>query len=140
MTFELFEHKADVGIKGTGKTLEEAFQEAGKALFSIMTDIKKVGKKKSFEFEVNADNMSELFIEFLNELLSLKDLKESFFSDFKVKLMVTGRGYNLEGKAFGEKINLKKHSVKTEVKGATYSQLKVEKEKEFFTAECIVDV
>ncbi|MEM4662471.1 MAG: archease [Candidatus Diapherotrites archaeon] len=37
----------------------------------------------------------------------------------------------LDGSAFGEAMDDKKHNLKTEVKGATYSGLKIEKRKDF---------
>ena len=45
MAFEHFEHRADIGVKGIGKTLVQAFEEAGRAMFEVMTDIKKIKPK-----------------------------------------------------------------------------------------------
>ena len=42
MSFKHFEHQADVGIIGIGKTLEEAFQEGAKAMFQVMADLKTI--------------------------------------------------------------------------------------------------
>lgn len=135
MPYKYFEHKADVGIIGIGKTLEEAFQEGAKALFNAMVDIKKVEPKNKIKIECEAGNEEELFVEFLNRLLAEKDINNMVFSDFKVKI----KNNKLTGEAMGEKFNPKKQNVKIEVKAATYSQLKVIKNKEFI-AQCVVDV
>lgn len=139
--FELLEHKADMGIKGFGETFEEAFEECAKGMFSIMTELKDVQGKESVGLTVKASGLGELLIEWLNELLSLADQKEMFFSEFKVeKIEAINSEYELKGKAGGEKIDEKKHELKTEVKAATYSGLKVEKEDGRFIAQCVVDV
>ena len=64
-----------------------------------------------------------------------------FFSAFSVeKIEETEEGFKLKARAAGERMKRKDHDVKTEVKGATYSQLKVEKEKDGWMAQCVVDV
>ncbi|MEM0359779.1 MAG: archease [Candidatus Diapherotrites archaeon] len=138
--FELFEHKADIGVRGYGKTLEEAFQECAKAMFSVMSNLKKVKARESIELRVRARNEEELLVAWLNELLFEKGTKEMLFSEFKVKISKEKEGLVLKGTVKGEKMNHKKHEMKTEVKGATYSGLKVIKEKEKYLAQCIVDV
>ncbi|MBU4015717.1 archease [Patescibacteria group bacterium] len=57
------------------------------------------------------------------------------FSSFKVKI----KGKSLTADVKGEKLDPKKHHLKIEVKAATYSQLKIEKGKEY-KAQCVVDV
>jgi len=44
--YEFFEHTADVGIIARGNTLEEAFSNAAKAVFEVMTDTSKVEAKE----------------------------------------------------------------------------------------------
>ena len=136
MTFEIFEHKADVGIRGRGKTLEEAFEDAARAMFSVMVDLETVRPIEAFEVEVSASDEEALFVEWLNELLSVADLNDVVFSDFKVEIS----GNALKGKARGEKWDLERHKPKTEVKAATYSSLLVKNENGSYVAQCIVDV
>ena len=139
--FELYEHKADMGIRARAPTLEQAFAEGAKAMFEVMVDTKKVKTRKSVSFEAEAENLEELFVEFLNQLLYLKDVHDMFFSAFSVeKIEETEEGFKLKARAAGERMKRKDHDVKTEVKGATYSQLKVEKEKDGWMAQCVVDV
>jgi len=139
--FETFEHKADMGIRGSGKTLAGAFTECAKAMFSVMIDLKSIKAKNNIEFKVEAADQEQLLIKFLNELLYLKDTKEMFFSEFKVsKIYRKKETWFLEGRAKGEKIDPKSLAFKTEVKAATYSGLKIIKERGKFIAQCIVDV
>ncbi len=39
MRFSYFEHDADVGVIGHGKTVEQAFEAAAQAVFAIMTQL-----------------------------------------------------------------------------------------------------
>ncbi|MCS7134687.1 MAG: archease [Candidatus Pacearchaeota archaeon] len=133
--YETFEHKADVGVRGKGKTVEEAFCEVAKAMFSIQCNIKKVKPLKKVRILCKAQNVEELLVEWLNTLLAESSLRGMLFSEFEAKI----KNNNLEGFAFGEKIK-KKHELGTEVKAATYSELKVYKKNGEWIAQCIVDV
>lgn len=138
--FELFEHKADIGVRGFGTTLEEAFEECAKAMFSVMVELESVNARESVQVNASARNESELLLKWLNELLYKASVKEMIFCEFKARIKKENKEFKLEGTARGEKINPKKHRLKTEVKGVSYSGLKVKKEKGKFLAQCIVDV
>jgi len=138
--YELLPHKADIAIRGIGNSYEEAFCEAARAMFSVMVelaDVKPVGEVK---IEVKAKNMEELFVEWLNELLSEASLSNVLFSKFEAEIERENEGFVLRGTAYGEKIDPERHKLKTEVKGATYSGLKVAEENGKFIAQCVVDV
>lgn len=136
MPYEFFEHEADVGIRGIGSSLEEAFESAAQALFEVMADVKKIEPLKTVEIECEAANVEELFVEWLNKLLSEATINDMLFSRFMVTIE---QGNKLTGSAKGEPVS-EKHNLKTEVKAATYSQLRVFKKGERFIAECVVDV
>jgi len=139
MDYELLEHEADIGIRGYGNTIEEAFENGAKAMFSIMIDLETVESEKNGEIKCEAPDIEALFVEWLNELLTKKDIEEMSFSRFKVKIYKDDI-YKLEGTASGEKFDQKKHKAKLEVKGATYSGLKIGKKDEKIFIQCIVDV
>lgn len=148
MVYEHFEHKADVGIRGIGKTIEKAFEETAKALFDVEVNIKKIKVQKRVKVKVNATNFEELLVEWLNALLTQSSIHELVFSKFKVSIkekdsQEEGNGqFFLVGFAWGEKLDPNKHEIKDEVKGATYSQLKVHynKKNKKWIAQCVVDV
>ncbi len=135
MSYKTFDHKADIGIIGIGNTKEQAFEEAAKAMFDVMTDIKKVKPAREFQLTVTAQREDELFVEFLNALITQSSLKDMFFSQFKVRI----DGKKLDCLYSGEPIS-EKHEFRTEVKAATYSQVKVEKKGEKFYAQCVLDL
>lgn len=139
--FELLEHKADMGIRGYGNSFGEAFQEAAKAMFSIMVELENVQGKEKFEIKIEENSLEKLFVKWLNELLYLSDAKHFLFREFKIKDIGERKNtFSLTATAFGEKLNAKKHTLNTEVKAATYSGLKVKKEGDVCIAQCVVDV
>lgn len=138
--FEYFDHEADIGIVGYGRNLEEAFEQGAKAMFNIMADINTIKCEKKVDIEVRAGDKGALFVEWLNELLALKDIEGMLFSEFEVKIEEKGNMLVLKGTAEGEKINYEKHRVDIEVKAATYSQLKIEKTDGLWKVQCVVDV
>jgi len=138
--FETFEHKADIGIRGFGKSLEEAFGECAKAMFSVVADLEKVEAVEAKYVRAEAENRESLLVAFLNELLFLHDSEEMVFKKFELSIGKNGEKLELNGKAFGEKTDKERHGIKSGVKAASYHQLKVGKENARFVAQCIVDV
>jgi len=134
--FETFEHTADIGVRGIGKTVEEAFTECAKAMFSIMFDLENITPCKEIKITCESTDLESLLVSFLNELLTEMDLEGIVFKDFKVTI----NDNKLTAIALGEEFNPEKHHPKTEVKAATYSQVKVEKTNDHWIAQCIVDV
>jgi len=139
---ENFEHKADIGVRGKGRTLEEAFVGAAMSMICVMFDMKGVKAEKAIEITCDADDLDALFVEWLNAILSKRDLESMVFCRFEAEIVTKGSEKLLTGKAWGESYDPKRHEAKIEVKAATYSQLKTYKEDGtgLWVAQCIVDV
>ena len=135
--YELIEHTADIGIRVKGKDLKSLFKNASLAMFEILAEKKKTAgeKKKKINLKQKADTLDELFVNWLNELLSLSAIKELIFSDFQIKKIDKN---NLEATLIGSAI--KDYKVNTEIKAATYHQLKLKQAKSGWQAEVIFDV
>jgi SHS2 domain-containing protein len=138
--FETFEHKADIGVRGFGKSREEAFSECAKAMFSVIAELKEISGKESQNLEIKAQGQEGLLVGFLNELLFLHDSKQMLFSSFDLYITGPPGSLKLEGKVFGEKINKARHGIKGDVKAATYHQAKVLQDRGKWVAQCVVDV
>jgi len=142
MPYEFLEHEADIGIRAWDKTLEKAFAKGAEALFDIMVDLRKVGKKVEVKVEAEAHDIPTLFVEWLNKLLTQAGIKKMAFRDFKVT-SIEPFGYDLyklKGTAFGEKLDPKKHTLKVEPKAATYFGLKYEFKDGNHYLQCVIDV
>jgi len=141
MPFEYLDHGADVGIRGIGKSLEGAFEEGAKAMFNLMADVETVDKREEVAIRCQAGDLEALFVELLNELLFQRGVRGLLFSDLHLtRLAETEEGYELEGVAYGEPLDLTKHQVETEVKGATYFGLKYYREGGRHVVQCVLDV
>lgn len=136
MSYEYLDHEADVGIRAIGKSLEEMFEEGARALLNMMVDTKEVSQKRKVKIECRADSIETLFVEWLNEIIAQVDIQGMLFSKARVVEITDDK---LRGVLVGEKINLKKHNVHTEVKAATYYGLNYVKNKKH-EIECVLDI
>ena len=103
-TYELIDHTADVAIKAYGKTLSEAFENAAKGMFDIITnnsDIESIGQ---YNIELETDNLEQLLVDWLSELLFLNSANNIVFGFFKVDL--DEKKNKLSAKVFGEKFDI----------------------------------
>jgi len=135
--YELIEHTADVGIRVKGDDLKGLFENAALAMFDIIAEEKNLEDKNKEKIKIKqkADNIDELFINWLNELLSLSATKEKIFCEFKFRNLDER---NLEAEVYG--CSIKDYKINTEIKAATYHELKLEKTGSGWQAEVILDV
>jgi len=145
--YEFIEHTADIGIRVKGKDLKGLFKNAALAMFDIIAErgsrfkvpVCPAGRQgsrfKEITIKQRADDLEELFVNWLNELLSLSATKGLIFVDFAISKLDKN---NLQAALIGESI--KNYRVNTEIKAATYHQLKIEKAKSGWQAEVIFDV
>lgn len=134
--YETFEHEADIGIRGFGNTMEEAFENAAVVMYSVMVNIARITPAEMRTVSVNASDHELLLVEWLNALLAISDMERMVFKKFEVKI----NDAELSGTAWGERLDHVKHEPKVEVKGATYHMLSVTKQNERYVAQCVVDV
>lgn len=141
MPYTYLDHEADVGIRATGSTLEEAFEQGAKAMLNVMWDISTIEERQNILIECEARDIPELFVEVLNEILFKQDVNGLAISRFKIdEIKKADERYKLKGTASGEPLNLEKHTVKTEVKAATYAGLRYEEKEGQHIVQCILDV
>jgi protein archease len=134
--FETFEHEADIGIRGFGNNMKEAFENAAVAMYSVMVNIDVVNPREERTLTVSAPDRELLLVEWLNALLAISDIEHMIFSKFDVKI----EGTTLIGVAWGEPLDRDRHEPLVEVKGATYHLLNVKEQDGKYTAQCVVDV
>jgi len=71
--FKFFAHPADAKFQAYGGNLEEAFQNAAYALASLMWDRDRVRPKMGYPVAVEARDLKQLLVSFLEEVLYLLD-------------------------------------------------------------------
>jgi len=135
--YEVFEHTADIGLRVRGKDLQELFVNAGLAIFQISSR-KQFTKSKihaNIQIKLKAENLENLFVDWLNELLSLSQAKGLIFHGIKIQSLVEN---SLEAVAVGS--DIANYKVNTEIKAATYHELKINHDEQGYQAEVILDV
>ena len=128
-TYELIDHTADVGLKAYGKTLAEAFENAAKGMFDIITDSSEVESIGQYNIELDAPDLEQLLVDWLSELLFLNTAKNLVFGFFKVE--IDEKNNKLSAKICGEKFDISKHKAGAEIKAVTYHMLEVRNKKPF---------
>jgi len=136
VNYETFEHEADIGIRGFGDSMAEAFENAALAMYSVIVNVQTIEPKERRGVAVSAPDRELMLIEWLNALLSLSDIDRMVFSKFEVKI----EGTSLIGTAWGDALDRVRHQPRVEIKGATYHMLSVQERDNRYVAQCVVDV
>ena len=125
-----------MGVRGIGRTRAEAFEQAALALTAVVTD--PAGVRPSEEVTVSAEAPDDelLLVDWLNGLIYEMATRNLLFGRYRVRL----DGLRLEGRAWGERARPQRHQPAVEVKGATYTALRVAREHGLWVAQCVVDV
>lgn len=134
--WEHFSHDADIGIRGIGNTIEEAFEMAGVALTAVVTDPEKVSPKFTLHIRCEDPDIEILFFDWVNALIYEMDTKKILFKKFKIFI---SHGV-LDAECEVEKVNSLLHDPAVDIKGATMTELKVKQMSNHWIAQCIVDV
>jgi SHS2 domain-containing protein len=135
--WEHFEHQADMGIRGWGRTRDEAFAQAALALVAVITDLSQVGTREHVEISCEATDGEMLLFEWLNAVVYQMATRKMLFGQFKVE----SDGTRLRGEMLGEALDVQRHQPAVEVKAATVTCLRVARQPDgSWTAQCVVDV
>jgi SHS2 domain-containing protein len=122
--FEILDHTADVGIIAYGADMKQAFANAAKGLFSLITELGDVEEAVHRDIELTADDAESLLVDWLNELVYYFDAEGILFKRFDISAL---NNNHLKARGYGEKADSARHELKMGVKAATYHMLKIEK-------------
>jgi len=137
LVYEHFPHGADAGVRGIGPTKDAAFEQGALALTAIVADPSTVRPKVQVPIHCEAPADDVLFVDWLNALVYEMATRQMLFSAFVVSI----DGGSLRGSAWGERVDRERHQPAVEVKGATFTALRVERlDDGHWLAQCVVDV
>lgn len=135
--WEHYHHMADVGVRGYGSTVEIAFEQAAKAMTAVITDLDKINSEREIKVTCQAPDIEMLLVDWLNSLIYEMATQHMLFCCFQVHI----DQLRLQGSAWGELVDVKKHAPAVETKGATYTTLAVrQQENGIWLAQCVIDV
>jgi len=134
--FKVIDHTADIGIVARGRDLDELFANAAAGMLYLMAGEDFSESTVQREIELQASDDETLLVGWLNELLYILDTERLLLNKFDIAVS----GNRLEAKCAGEKLEVRRHSLKREIKAATYHDLRVEKANGEYVARIIFDI
>jgi SHS2 domain-containing protein len=134
--WEHFPHEADMGVRGFGGTLAEAFEQAALAMTAVITDPAGVEPREAVPIACEAPDAELLLADWLNSLIYEMATRRMLFSRFEVRI----DGGRLTAQAWGERADPARHHPAVEIKGATYTALRVGRDDGTWVAQTVVDV
>ena len=135
--WEHFPHGADIGIRGIAPTKEAAFEQIARALTGVIATLESVRPDVAVPIRCEAPADDLLLVDWLNALVYEMATRRMLFSTFAVSI----DGSRLSATAWGEPVDRIRHELAVEVKGATYTALRLERLPDGrWLAQCVVDV
>lgn len=137
--WEHFSHEADVGVRGLGPSLGDAFAQAARALTAVLTDPDRVEPRQAVTLGCADEDIEILFNDWLNAVVYEMATRRMVFGRFDVS--VDPAAGTLSATAWGEPVDRLRHAPAAEVKGATFTALRVARAEDgSWQAQCVVDV
>lgn len=131
--FESLAHTADLALRAYGKTLPELFENVARGMFAQMTDISNLRPTLKRRISLEATDLENLLVDWLNELLYYRDAEKEAFTDFHIHVLTpTYLEATVEGTTTTE--------FHRPVKAATYHQLEIRQTPEGYVATVVFDV
>ena len=135
--WEHFQHQADIGVRGIAPTLPGAFAQAALALTAVVTDPERVVPLLPVPVTCKAPDHEILLLDWLNGLIYEMATRNMLFGRFEVEI----DDHSLRATAWGEPVEVARHRPAVELKGATFTELKVARKPDGeWVAQCVVDV
>ena len=136
-SWEHFAHMADIGVRGFGSDVQEAFAQAALAMMAVVSDPAQVRAEKTVKIHCDAPDRELLLMDWLNTLIYEMATRRMLFTDFEVHI----DNADLWAKASGEPLDRTRHQPAVELKGATCTELRVTQCVDGrWVAQCVVDV
>jgi len=135
--YEQVPHTADMAAKIYGKDLARLFENAAFAMFDMMADLEGLEPERSVGLEVEAEDRESLLVSWLNEALYTSYVKGMVFNRIRVKYISDKK---LTATLEGAKAGADRSRINTEIKAATYHDIKIEETGEGLTVTVVFDV
>jgi SHS2 domain-containing protein len=140
--YKFLDHTADVQVHSWGETIEDAFaQTAYSLMVTITPDLGKISPETEKTLKIKAEDKEALLFDFLSELLYIFDVDGLVFSDIRVfSIQKINENYILKAKLKGERFDIQKHEIGTEVKAITYSYMSIEEKGDKVKINIVFDI
>lgn len=130
---------ADIIVEVYGKNEEELFANILGVFTDIITKINKVKEEKEIAIKITGKNLQDLVLNFINQLIYLKDTTFMIFKKGKFKLTFTEKGLSLYSLLSGQKIS-KDLPIKTDIKAIALHKFRVQKVRNNYKISLVFDI
>jgi len=135
--YNQIQHTADLAAEIYGRNLPELFENAAFAMFDMMADLDGLKAEESVRIKAEGPDQEGLLISWLNELLYTAYIKRIIFTEFRILSLEEN---NLTAEAKGQKFKEGTNLIKSEIKAATYHDVKIEKTGSGYEVTIVFDV
>ncbi len=142
MPWEYLEEEAlaDIGIKVTGKDLNELFRDACLSIANLMTDPSNLDElmQKAIQFEEKSLDL--LLHTLLEEMVYLKDAELFFVKNVELHVDKENEGYAVKGKFVGDLFDPENDKIGNDIKAITMHDFYVKQVDNGWEAHFIIDI
>ena len=138
MSYKYLEHATDALIEVKAKTLEEAFVVAGKSVVDTIIDLNNIQEIEEKNVKVKGRNLLNLLYNWLEEIVTITITDGFAIRNFSVSIK-KNKECQIISKISGEKLDLKKHNFKVEIKSPTFHLMEI-KEDDEITMRYLLDL
>ncbi|MGD9153157.1 MAG: archease [Gammaproteobacteria bacterium] len=130
--YEYLEHPADLKVRAFGKTLPKLFINAACAITNFLYEVEETQVTKTEKVQVEANNLEDLFINWLTEILYLSDTNHLACVNFEIE--------SFDEKRLVIDVGMISAAAKDDIKAITYSELRVKKNNDIWEAVFVCDL
>jgi len=135
--YDVFDHTADLGVRIFGKSIKDLLENAGFAIYDLLTDLEKVNERDTIQLAIEGDGLADLMINWLREILYLWNGREKLIRSFEIQEIENN---HIRARLKGETYDPDRHVIKMEIKAVTYHQAKVGRSRKGWWARIVFDV
>jgi SHS2 domain-containing protein len=135
--YRFLAHTADIGLEASASTPGEVFVVAARGLRAMLFGVSPAESSLRREVWLEAGNVPELLVAWLNEVLCLCEMTRLVPADFEI---VELTGNTLHAFITGEPFDGDRHAVERTAKAVTYHRLVMEERANGWYARVYVDL
>ena len=127
MSYKSLEHATDAIFEVTAPSLEEAFVVAAKSVIETILDTNTIEETQEKSLVVSGKDLRYLLYNWLEEIIILT-ITDGFAAKTITVKVEKNDEYKISTVLKGEKINIKKHHFKVEIKAPTFHDMEIKQD------------
>jgi SHS2 domain-containing protein len=136
--FRLLDHTGDMAILVRASSLESLYDGLTRAFFEVLMDTRTIDAAQRVAVTVDdAVDAEDLVVRYLSELLFLHDARGWVFRGARVGRVTDT---TIEAEALGEPFDPERHAIDRQVKAVTHHHLLLSRDRDGWTARCVLDL